>query len=70
LYRRYHDGQSVLVALNLGAEPVSVASDDFGLDGEILLSTLMDRAGERVGARLDLRGNEGVIVGRANESVV
>jgi alpha-glucosidase len=70
LYRRHHDGRSVLVALNLGAEPVSAASDDFGLDGEILLSTHMDRAGERVGATLDLRGNEGVIVGRAPDQVV
>jgi alpha-glucosidase len=70
LYRRHHAGRSVLVALNLGADPVSVASDGFGLDGEVLLSTMMDRAGERIGTTLDLRGNEGVIIGPAPEEVV
>ncbi|KPF94407.1 alpha-amylase [Rhodopseudomonas sp. AAP120] len=70
LYRRQHDGRSLLVALNLGDEPVSAASDAFGLDGEVLLSTLMDRTGERIGATLDLRGNEGVVIGPAPEPVV
>jgi alpha-glucosidase len=70
LYRRHLDGRSVLVALNLSADPVSAASDEIGLDGEILLSTFLDRDGERVGATLDLRGNEGVIVGPAPEPVV
>jgi alpha-glucosidase len=70
LYRRHHQGQSVLVALNLGPDPISAASDAIGLDGEVLLSTMLDRAGERIGATLDLRGNEGIIVGRAPEEVV
>lgn len=70
LYRRHHQGRSVLVALNLGPDPISAASDAIGLDGEVLLSTMLDRAGERIGATLDLRGNEGIIVGRAPEDVV
>ncbi|MFT0879526.1 alpha-amylase family glycosyl hydrolase [Rhodopseudomonas sp. G2_2311] len=70
LYRRRHQGQSVLVALNLGPDPISAASDAIGLDGEVLLSTMLDRAGERVGDTLDLRGNEGIIVGSAPEEVV
>ncbi|UYO44380.1 DUF3459 domain-containing protein [Rhodopseudomonas palustris] len=70
LYRRHYQGQSVLVALNLGPDPISAASDAIGLDGEVLLSTMLDRAGERIGATLDLRGNEGIIVGRAPEEVV
>jgi len=70
LYRRQHHGQSVLIALNLGADPISAASDSIGLDGEVLLSTMLDRAGERIGTTLDLRGNEGVIVGPAPEDVV
>ncbi len=60
----------MLIALNLGAEPVSVVSDTIGLDGEILLSTALDRGGERVGSELNLRGHEGVIVGPAPEEVV
>jgi len=70
LYRRHCDGESVLIALNLGAAPATVVSDHIGLDGEILLSTAMDRAGERVGASLSLRGHEGVTVGRGADPVI
>jgi alpha-glucosidase len=63
LYRRGSDRESIVVALNLGAEPVSLASDTLGFDGKILLSTQLDRQGEKVEGTLDLRGNEGVIVG-------
>jgi alpha-glucosidase len=70
LYRRQDDEQSILIALNLGSEPVSVLSDSIGLGGEILLSTQMDRAGEAVGETLDLRGNEGVILGPAKGEVI
>ncbi len=64
LYRRQYRADTVAVALNLGADPVSIASDAIGLDGEILLSTLLDREGEKIEGVLDLRGNEGVIIGR------
>ena len=62
LYRRQSEGKVVTIALNLGAEPVSLASDALG-GGEILLSTLLDREGEKLNGTLDLRGNEGVIIG-------
>jgi alpha-glucosidase len=62
LYKRQDDEGSLLIALNLGAEPVSVRSDSIGLSGEILLSTLMDRDGEAIGETLELRGNEGMII--------
>ena len=62
LYRRKSEGKTVIVALNLGAEPVSVTSSSIGFGREILLSTFLDRAGEAVGGTLDLRGNEGVII--------
>ena len=63
LYRREKEGDAVVIALNLGDEPVSIASDAVGPDGEILLSTFLDRDGERVHCAVDLRGNEGVIIG-------
>jgi alpha-glucosidase len=63
LYRRQLAGATVMIALNLGAEPVSIASDAAGLDGEILLSTFLDRQGEKIQGVLDLRGNEGAIIG-------
>jgi alpha-glucosidase len=63
LYRRRSETGSVVIALNLGAEPVSIASDAIGLDGEILLSTFLDRQSEKIESALDLRGNEGVVIG-------
>jgi alpha-glucosidase len=63
LYRRQSEGQAITIALNLGAEPVSLASDVLGHGSEILLSTLLDREGEKIKGALDLRGNEGVIIG-------
>jgi alpha-glucosidase len=63
LFHRESDGKAVVIALNLGAAPVSIASEVVGLDGEILLSTMLDRQGEKIQRVLDLRGNEGAIVG-------
>jgi alpha-glucosidase len=63
IYRRQGSEGTVVIALNFAAEPVSIATDAIGLDGEILLSTLLDRQGEKVRDALDLRGNEGVIIG-------
>jgi alpha-glucosidase len=63
LYRRQSEGRAVVVALNLGTEPVSIESGAIGLQGEILLSTFLDREGEKIQGGLDLRGNEGAIIG-------
>jgi alpha-glucosidase len=68
LYRREADGAAIMVALNLGAEPVSLSSDAIGLDGAILLSTHMDRDAERINGSLDLRGNEGVVIGEGAQA--
>jgi alpha-glucosidase len=63
VYRRQSERKSVVIALNLGAEPVSIASEAAGLSGKILLSTSLDRHGEKIQGTLDLRGDEGVIIG-------
>ncbi len=63
LYRREGAAGTAIIALNLGAEPVSIASDAAGLCGQILLSTFLDRQGEKIKGALDLRGDEGVIIG-------
>ena len=68
LYRRQGEGGTVVIALNLGPEPVSVASSSIGFGREILLSTFLDREGEAVQGALDLRGNEGVILGRSAQA--
>jgi alpha-glucosidase len=46
-----------------GSGTRSIASDAAGLNGEILLSTFLDRQGEKIQGALDLRGDEGVIIG-------
>jgi alpha-glucosidase len=66
LYRRRAEGEALIIALNLGAEPASITSSTVGFGSEILLSTFLDRKRERVEGILNLRGNEGVIVGRSN----
>jgi alpha-glucosidase len=63
LYRRGDGSGAVLVALNLGAEPASVTLESIGHGHRILLSTFLDRQDERIADALDLRGNEGVIIG-------
>jgi alpha-glucosidase len=63
IYRRQGDAAAVVIALNMAAEPVSIALETCRLDGEILLSTFLDRQGEKIQGVLDLRGNEGVIIG-------
>ena len=67
LYRRRAEAEPLIIALNLGAEPASVTSSAIGFGNEILLSTFLDRHHERVQGVLELRGNEGVIVGRLND---
>ena len=63
LYRRRSAEGVAVIALNFGAAPASVSSSAIGFSNEVLLSTFMDRQGEKVEGVLDLRGNEGVILG-------
>ncbi len=63
IYRRECKGDAVTVALNLGARPVSIDADVIGDTAGILLSTFLDRRGEQVRGPLQLRANEGVILG-------
>lgn len=62
IYRREAEGKAVVVALNLGPDPIAVTTSAIRFGSEILLSTFLDREGERLEGVLDLRGNEGVIV--------
>jgi alpha-glucosidase len=64
-YRRQEGNERFIVALNLGSEVL--AFDVPGaLHGKIVLSTHLDREGEAVEGRLELRGDEGVVI-RMNE---
>ena len=58
LYRRSGDGEPILIALNFGAEPVSVTASSIGFGNEIVLSTFLDRDGETVQLGLALLGGQ------------
>jgi alpha-glucosidase len=64
-YSREKDGSRFLIALNLGSEPRTLRAAGPARGGQVILSTFLDREDEAVGEKLDLRGNEGLIVGIA-----
>ena len=62
LYCRELRDERLLIALNMGPEPIAVSVPHAGLSGRVLLSSFADREGEEVKATIDLRGNEGLLV--------
>jgi alpha-glucosidase len=62
-YRRTRDGGPCLVALNLGPHPVRLAVPGPESAGRVLISTLPGRDGDPVDGALELRGDEGVVIG-------
>jgi alpha-glucosidase len=60
-YARHYRDERLAVVLNLGHESESVDLPDNG-GGEILLSTHLDRAGERIAGRAAIRPDEGLII--------
>lgn len=69
IYRRRSASSATVIVLNLGSDPVSLALKAIGPHDEILLSTFLDRSGERLSGSLELRGNEGVIVRSSSAAV-
>jgi alpha-glucosidase len=63
LYRREHADDQVTVALNLGLEPTSVLLESIAPEDRVLLSSNADREGEKIAGEIELRGNEGLIIG-------
>ncbi|HEX2215409.1 MAG TPA: alpha-amylase family glycosyl hydrolase, partial [Xanthobacteraceae bacterium] len=62
-FRRQHGERRILVALNFGDMPQRLVADE---SGEILLSTYLDRRGERTGRAVRLRANEGLIIAQCS----
>jgi alpha-glucosidase len=54
-----------LIALNLGGSPAALAVPAGFREGRVLLSTRLDEDGRRAGDRLELRGDEGVVIAAA-----
>jgi alpha-glucosidase len=61
VYVRTLNGEKLLMALNLGDEPLSTTVSSPECFGRVLLSTMGDRQGEPMQAQIDLRPNEGVV---------
>jgi alpha-glucosidase len=59
-YRRDSEDESLVVVLNLGTRPVRL--DGLARAGQVLLSTGLDRDGERVRAPLEVRAREGLLL--------
>lgn len=59
---RERDDRRFLIVLNLGYDPMTFDSAGPEIRGRLVLSTYLDRDGERVNGGIALRGDEGVIV--------
>jgi alpha-glucosidase len=59
-YIREDAGARFAIALNLGSEARTVELQ--GARGQVILSTHLDREGERASDRIELRGDEGVVI--------
>jgi alpha-glucosidase len=60
-FLRESGAERYLIALNLSGEPRSCVPERLPLQGRLLLSTHLDRAGEALSGRLELRSHEAVI---------
>ena len=62
LFCRELGEERVLIALNMGPEPIAVSFANKRFLGRVVLSSFVDREGEEVRCGIDLRGNEGLLV--------
>jgi alpha-glucosidase len=62
LYRRAADDGRFLVALNLGAQPITIDLPANEVLGQVVVSTRGDRSGEGVKDAITLRDNEGLVI--------
>lgn len=66
-YRRFLGNADFIVALNFSSDYQEwVLPFEFRNDSTVLLSTLMDRQGGKLGSSLELRGHEGLIIQRGH----
>ncbi|MBR1220452.1 DUF3459 domain-containing protein [Bradyrhizobium sp. U87765 SZCCT0131] len=68
-YWRGHGGRRMLVVLNFSDRPVTIALPSSAAGATIMLSTMMDRAAEVAGDRLNLRGAEGMVLDLAPTAI-
>jgi alpha-glucosidase len=61
-YLRRKEGQRFLVALNLGHAPELVTPEHHEIHGIVVVATDAEREGQRVDGRIELHGDEGILV--------
>jgi alpha-glucosidase len=67
-YRRHFDrGRRFLIILNLGSEPAVFQNPAAARRGAVALSTHLDREQEAYDGRIELRGDEGVVIEIADD---
>jgi len=66
IYMREFEDDRILVTLNLGVEPTTVALPAGSQAGKLLASTFGDRDDEPVRETIDIRGNEGAAIALSN----
>jgi alpha-glucosidase len=59
LFFRERRDERLLIALNMGSQPISVS---LAVSGSVLLSSFADREAETIKNAIKLRGNEGLVV--------
>jgi alpha-glucosidase len=62
-YLREHRGRRLLVVLNLSNSPQTFRSELLGSAAQVRLTTHLDRESHDAGQQIDLRPNEGVVIG-------
>jgi alpha-glucosidase len=62
VFARIDDRERMLIALNLGSDPIPAIPRALDWRGVVAASTLADRDGEVVDGGVALRGNEGLVV--------
>jgi alpha-glucosidase len=62
VYRRRGEQRSLLVVLNMAETEAQCELVEHEPRGSLLLSTYLDRGGERIDGRATLRGSEGVVI--------
>jgi alpha-glucosidase len=65
MFMREDGNDGAMIALNFGNQPTKLARED--LTGKVLVSSCLDREGERVHRAVDLRANEGIVIALAED---
>jgi alpha-glucosidase len=60
-YTRALGPRRFLIALNLGPFPATLNLPDPALHGRVLIGTHLDREGDAITGRVELRGDEGIV---------